>query len=156
MNKWGKLLISILGCELAGILGSVVTAPAISTWYITLNKSPLNPPPWIFGPVWTVLYLLMGVSLFLLWKKGFTNKKRKKALTIFFIQLSLNVAWSFLFFGLHSPIFGLLDIVLLWVAILATILAFMKISKIAAYLLLPYFAWVSFATILNASVVILN
>lgn len=152
----GKLLFSIVGCELAGIAGSLVTLPAISTWYVTLNKSPLNPPSWIFGPVWTALYLLMGISLFLIWEKGFTNKRKKQALVIFMTQLGLNVAWSFLFFGLHSAILGLLDIVFLWITILGTILAFWKISRRAAYLLFPYLAWVSFATVLNASVVILN
>ena len=148
-----KLISSIIICELAGILGSIFTISSVSTWYITLNKPFFNPPSWLFGPVWTALYLLMGISLYLIW----TNKKRtKKALTIFGIQLILNTLWSILFFGLKTPLFAFIEIIFLWIAIMLSIQYFYKINKTAAYLLIPYILWVSFAAILNFSIFVLN
>ncbi|OGS25025.1 MAG: TspO protein [Elusimicrobia bacterium RIFOXYB2_FULL_48_7] len=144
-----KLIASIIVCQLAGIIGAYFTMPAIRTWYVTLNKPSFNPPNWIFGPVWTALYLLMGIALFLVWKKYDGSKGVKAALSVFFIQLFLNTTWSILFFGMRNPLAGLVEIAALWIAILLTILSFYKISKTAAVLLLPYILWVSFAAILN-------
>jgi benzodiazapine receptor len=156
MKDFPKLVASVVGCELVGIIGTPFTISAISTWYVFLNKPFFSPPNWIFGPVWTILYFFMGVSAFLVWQKGLNHKKVKKALTYFKLQLFFNFLWSILFFGLHSPILGLVDIIVLLVSIILTIGAFYKISKIAAYLLIPYLLWVSFATILNISIVVLN
>jgi len=156
MRKLIKIIISILLCQGAGAIGSLFTSSAISTWYATLQKPSFNPPNWIFAPVWTILFLLMGVSLYLIWGKGLENKKVKIALLIFGVQLVLNIFWSFLFFGLQSPLYAFIEIIILWLAILLTIITFYKISKSAAYLLLPYIFWVSFASILNFSILILN
>lgn len=148
-----KLIASIIICQLAGIIGSVFTVSSVSTWYLTLNKPFFNPPSWVFGPVWTLLYLLMGISLYIVWN----NKNRtKKALNIFGIQLILNSLWSILFFGLQSPLFAFIEIIFLWFTILLSIIYFYRISKSAAYLLIPYIIWVSFAAILNFSIFSLN
>lgn len=152
----GKLIISILICEGAGIIGSFFTAPAISTWYQTLNKPFFSPPNFIFAPVWIILYFLMGVSLAFVWEQGLEQKRVKHALLFFKLQLVLNVAWSALFFGLRSPFDGLIAIIVLWCLILLTLIYFSKISKVAAYLLIPYFVWVTFATFLNLSIYLLN
>lgn len=151
-----KLVIAIAVSLLAGIIGSVFTTSSVSSWYLTLTKPDLNPPSYVFGPVWTTLYALMGIAAFLIWKKGLDRKDVKVALGIFIIQLVLNTLWSIIFFGLHSPGAALVEIVFLWLAILATIIAFYKISRAAAYLLLPYILWVSFAAYLNYSIWVLN
>jgi benzodiazapine receptor len=155
-NKYVALFLFILVSQTAGILGAFFTTSAIPTWYTTLNKPFFNPPNWIFGPVWTVLYLLMGISAYLVWKEGFGKTKVKAALNAFFVQLILNSLWSIIFFGLKNPLLAFLEIIVLWYLILKTYLAFNKLSKTAGYLLLPYLAWVSFASILNLSIVILN
>ncbi|MCS7250275.1 MAG: tryptophan-rich sensory protein [candidate division WOR-3 bacterium] len=156
MGKILKLLISILICQGAGILGSIFTTPSIPTWYRQLIKPPFTPPNWLFAPAWTLLFLLMGISLYLVWEKGLKDKEVKKALLIFLIQLVLNILWSFIFFTLKSLLFAFIEIVILWIAILLTIIYFYKISKASAYLLLPYLFWVSFASVLNFSILILN
>lgn len=156
MKKLPKFLISTIGCELVGIAATPFTISAIPGWYQTLNKPPFSPPNWIFGPVWTILYFLMGVAAYLIWIKGLEEKAVKKALIFFIAQLVFNFFWSILFFGFHSPILGLINILILWVLILITIIKFYKISKTASYLLIPYLLWVSFATILNLSIVLLN
>lgn len=150
MNKIIRLILCIAVCEGAGILGSIFTFSAIPTWYVTLTKPPFSPPNYVFGPVWTTLYLLMGISLFLVWGK------KKSDLTWFWVQLGLNVFWSIVFFGMKSPGLAFLVILLLWGSIFMTIKSFMKVNKSAAYLLYPYLAWVSFATILNLSIALLN
>ena len=157
-----KLIIAIVVSELAGIIGSVFTTPSIAGWYATLVRPALNPPAWIFGPVWTTLFALMGLSAWLIWQKldsgseaGMT-KRVKIALGIFIGQLILNTLWSIIFFGLHSPGAAFVEIIFLWLAILATIIAFAKISKPAAWLLVPYILWVSFAGYLNYSIWMLN
>jgi len=149
-------IISIVICEVVGILGSVFTAPAIPTWYATLNKPIFSPPNWLFAPVWTTLYALMGFAAFLVWREGLEKKPIKTALLIFAVQLGLNLFWSFLFFNLQNPFLALLEILLLWVFILLTIFRFAKISKPAALILLPYLLWVSFASLLNFSIFQLN
>lgn len=125
-------------------------------WYNTLNKPFFTPPSWLFGPAWTILYILMGVAAYLIWKKGFKKKQIKEALKIFVIQLVLNFSWSPIFFGAKQIFLALLVIVIMWIFILKTIKAFAKIDKTASYLLYPYLAWVSFATLLNFSVWLLN
>lgn len=151
-----KLCVSIGICLLAGFIGSIFTTPSIATWYETLNKPALNPPNWVFAPVWTTLFILMGISLFLIWQKGLKSKGVVFAIVLFVIQLLLNMKWSFLFFGMHSPLYAFVDIVVLWLMILWAIIAFSKISKLAGWLLLPYLLWVSFASYLNFMVYLLN
>ncbi|MEO0086954.1 MAG: TspO/MBR family protein [candidate division WOR-3 bacterium] len=156
MGKILKLLLSILICQVAGILGSIFTTPSIPTWYLQLNKPPFTPPNWLFAPAWTTLFLLMGISLYLVWNQGWENKQVKKAILIFAIQLILNILWSFIFFTLKSLLFAFIEIIILWIAILLTIINFQKVSKSSAYLLLPYLFWVSFASVLNFSLLTLN
>lgn len=156
INNTLKLIIAIVVSELAGIVGSVFTTPSIDGWYSTLVRPALNPPAWVFGPVWTTLFALMGIAAFLVWKKGLDRKDVRIALGIFIGQLVLNTLWSIIFFGLHSPGGALIEIIFLWLAILATIIAFAKISKPAAWLLVPYILWVSFAGYLNFSIWSLN
>lgn len=151
-----KLAISVLTCELVGIISTPFTINAIDTWYKFLNKPFFSPPNWLFGPVWTLLYALMGIAAYLIWIKGVQNKKVKTAMILFLIQLALNFKWSVVFFGLHAPLLALFEIVLLWFVILITMLKFHELSKYAGYLLFPYLVWVSFATLLNFSIVILN
>jgi tryptophan-rich sensory protein len=151
-----KLILSIIFCQLAGIIGSVFTRLSVSNWYVFLDKPSFMPPSWLFGPVWIILYLLMGISAFLVWNKGLDYKGVKKALTIFLVQLILNAFWSVAFFGLKSPLFGFLVITILWFAILLTIFNFFKVTKTAGFLLIPYILWVSFAAVLNFSIIILN
>jgi len=133
-----------------GFIGTVPTARAIPTWYRTLDKPEWNPPDAVFGPVWTTLYLLMGIALVLVRQAG---EDTRRAELVFGIQLALNTAWSFVFFGSRDPRGGLAVIVLLWSAILATIVEFGRIRPAAAVLLAPYLAWVSFASVLNAEIV---
>jgi len=158
INNFLKLVIAVVACEVAGIIGSVFTMPSIPTWYAGLAKPALNPPAWVFGPVWTILFALMGISLFLIWKSisSVTQKERRVGIILFFVQLALNMLWSIIFFGLHNPGVAFVDIILLWLAILATIITFAKISKLAAWLLVPYILWVSFAAYLNFALWILN
>jgi tryptophan-rich sensory protein len=150
------LLFSVGICFLAAALGSAFTIGAIDTWYVTLNKPFFSPPNWVFGPVWTLLYLMMGISLYLVWITKIDKKTKRQAITFFFIQLGLNALWSILFFGLKSPSAAFVGIVLLWLAIFLTIKNFLKISRVAGWLLIPYLVWVSFATILNLSILLLN
>jgi len=134
--------------------------PVIDTWYASLNKPFFNPPSWVFAPAWIILYVMMGIAAFLVWKKaagfGWKDNQIAVALIIFDIQLMLNLLWSVLFFGWQSPFFAFLEIILLWFAILVTILKFKKIEKRAAYLMIPYLLWVSFAAVLNYSIMVLN
>ncbi len=143
-----KLLGSLLICQVAGFLGSLFTTPAIPNWYAELSKPSFTPPNWVFSPVWISLFVLMGISLFLIWRRE-GQPYVKTALMFFFIQLTLNTLWSIAFFGLKSPLLGLIDILFLWLAILLTIVTFFKVSIWAGLLLLPYLLWVSFATVLN-------
>jgi len=152
MKKIYKLIISLALPFLASAIGSLFTVTGISSWYSEIQKPFFNPPSWIFGPVWTLLYLLMGISLYLVW----TKKSDKKAFVVFGIQLALNALWSILFFGLQNPALAFFEILLLWIAILVTITTFYKIRKSAGYLLIPYLAWVTFASVLNYSIWILN
>ena len=147
---------AIAVCLLAALIGSSVTAPAVPTWYAAFVNPALHPPAWVFGPVWTVLYILMGIALYLVWSKGWGRKDVKVGMAIFSVQLVLNVLWSYLFFGLQSPLLALAGIVVLWIAILMTIGAFYRVSTPAAALLVPYLLWVSFAAYLNYGIYLLN
>jgi tryptophan-rich sensory protein len=151
-----KLIFCVFICLFAGFVGSFFTTPAIPTWYAMLQKPSFAPPNWVFFPVWTSLYIMMGISLFLVWQKGWEDKAVKTAIYLFAGQLVLNTLWSFAFFGLRSPLLGLMEIIILWIAILATIQTFIKLSRTAAYLLIPYILWVSFAAFLNFSIWRLN
>lgn len=142
-------------CQLAGLVGSIFTFPSISNWYKYLNKPFFNPPNWIFGSVWTTLYLLMGISFYLIWQSK-SKKKNNKYFLIFFIQLFLNSLWSIIFFGLHNTLLAFIEIMFLWLAIILTMLGFYKVSKPAGLLLIPYILWVSFASVLNFAIFILN
>lgn len=152
-QNWFVLMGFILLAEGAGIVGSFFTTPNIPTWYVTLTKPPIAPPNWVFGPVWTTLFLLMGIAAYLVWRTGVRSRS---ALQIFGIQLALNVLWSLIFFGLQNPGAAFIEIILLWLAIAWTIYAFSRHSKLAAWLLAPYIAWVSFASVLNYFIWVLN
>jgi tryptophan-rich sensory protein len=145
------LIVSIAICFAAAGLGSLATTPKIPNWYADLAKPSWNPPAWIFGPVWTTLYLFMAIAAWLVWRQGGFRNARGPLL-LFGVQLVLNTLWSFLFFGLQNPGAAAIEIVVLWVAILATLLAFAKRSTTAASLLAPYLAWVSFAAVLNFTI----
>jgi tryptophan-rich sensory protein len=147
-----RLLATIGACQAAGAVGTLVTRPALQDWYPALNKPPFNPPASIFGPVWTVLYAMMGVALDRVSRQQGMPAEVRLAQAVFGIQLALNALWSLLFFGARSPLAALVEIVLLWVAIVATIVAFARVSKLAAALLLPYLLWVTFAIVLNAEI----
>ena len=151
-----KLISAILICQLAGAIGSLFTYRAIPVWYASLVKPLFNPPNRIFGPVWLTLYTLMGISAFIVLSQGWERKEVKTALFIFAGQLVLNSLWSVIFFGLRSPLFAFVEILVLWVFIVLTIYYFYKISKFAGLILLPYLLWVSFAAVLNLSIAILN
>jgi len=152
--KWTRFIIAILICQMAGIIGSLATFSAITDWYVKLQSPSFTPPNWLFGPVWLTLYTLMGISLFWIWEKDL--KKNKKALYIFGTQLFLNALWSFLFFGFHLLFYSLIEITLLWITIVLTIFSFLKISRKAGLILIPYIAWVSIALTLNYYIWILN
>ena len=153
MGKTLKIAFFIVFCEVAGLIGSIFTTPSVSTWYASLNKPAFSPPNWIFGPVWSFLFLLMGISLYLLWEK---KVKAKTALILFGMQLVLNIFWSVIFFGLKNPTLALIEIIFLWIFILLTTLYSLKTSKLAAKLFIPYLLWVSFASFLNLQIVLLN
>ena len=153
---WWKLIAAIGFCQIAGIIGSVFTSPNIASWYATLQRPAFSPPNWVFAPVWLSLYTLMGISLYLVWTSSAKTKAKMPAYYVFAIQLALNAIWSILFFGLQSPLYGLICIIPLWISILATLILFYKISKVSAYLLVPYLIWVTTATALNYSIWVLN
>ena len=151
-----KVIVSIFICQLAGMIGAVATSASVQTWYVTLNKPFFTPPNFLFAPVWLTLYTLMGLSLFLVWRLGVQDRSTKVALAIFGVQLLLNAFWSIAFFGFRSPLAGLSVILMLWIAIAATIVKFLPLSKPAGLLLVPYILWVSIAAALNLAIVLLN
>lgn len=150
------LVVFLAICFGAAWLGSVATMPSIPTWYAGLEKPFFTPPNAVFPIVWTILYALMGIAAWLVWRADAIDADRTAALTAFFVQLVLNVAWSWVFFAAHNALFGLGVIALLLVAILWTIAAFRLVSRPAAALMVPYFAWVTYATALNAGIYVLN
>lgn len=151
-----KLAFSIIICLAAGFFGSMVTITGPGSWYAQLVKPWFNPPGYLFGPVWTALYIIMGIALYLVIVEGMEKPGVKLGAGLFGVQLVLNVLWSYAFFGLESPLFGFIELLILWIFILATIIAFYKVKKIAALLMLPYIAWVTFAGILTYTIMILN
>ena len=150
-----KLIVSIALPLGVGAIAGMFTAQSVPEWYAALNRPSFNPPNWIFGPVWTTLYILMGISLFLVWKQG-VSKERNRAILIFSLQLLLNFAWSFIFFYFHMIGFALVEIILLWVSIVIMLVFFYKVKPVASYINIPYLLWVTFATILNAGYYFLN
>ncbi len=156
MKNITSLIVCIGICLAVGGLAGYATQSSVTTWFTTLNKPFFNPPSWLFGPVWTLLYALMGVALWFVWSAPETHPQRKNGLIIFAIQLALNFLWSFLFFGMRNPLFALIDICFMLITITLTIIIFRKINPKTTFLLAPYLAWVSFATLLNASIWWLN
>ncbi len=155
-SSFWKFIIAIVLCELTGAISGLISMTSMNPWFDTINKPSWNPPSYLFGPVWAVLYLLMGISFTLIWKSSAPIATKRIAETVFFIQLCLNFCWSILFFKLHSPALALIDILLMVVAILITIFRFASISKAAAWLLVPYILWVCFATMLNFAIWSMN
>ncbi len=151
----GKLSLSIIIPLVAGFLGSFFTGPAVKTWYLVINKPTWNPPSWLFAPVWTTLFIMMGIALYLVWNSKMTNKVRC-ALKIFAVQLVFNILWSVFFFGMGNFWLAFAEIVVLWLLIALTIVDFAKVNKTAAWLLVPYILWVSFASYLNFTIAGLN
>ena len=150
-----KLAFSILITLGVGAIAGFATVQSIDAWYASLNKPSFNPPNWLFGQLWTFLYILMGIALYLIWKLP-ASKNRTRSIEFFFFQLLLNFLWSFLFFYFHSIAIALFDIIILWVMIFLTIILFSRLDKTASWLLVPYISWVSFATILNIYIFYLN
>ena len=157
MKKYTRILIFVATCLGVGFISGAVTRTSVETWFPTLVKPSFNPPAWAFAPVWSLLYMLMGVAAGLVWSRiDYEREAVRKALLFFMIQLALNAGWSLIFFGLKNPLLALIEIVLLWLMIYETYIKFGKIDKIAGYLFIPYLLWVSFATALNASIWWLN
>jgi len=155
MARWAGLVTFVVLCLGAGGLGAIATTPEIPTWYQDLVKPSWNPPAYLFGPVWTALFVMMAIAGWLVWKpRGFTQAA--VPLTLFGSQLVLNVAWSWIFFGAHQPGWAFLEIIVLWLAILATTAEFFRSDKTAGWLMIPYLAWVSFASVLNFTIWRLN
>lgn len=150
-----KLMVSLLLPLGVGAIAGIFTAQAIPEWYASLNQPSFNPPNWLFGPVWTVLYILMGISLFLIWKLD-SGKERNLAIFVFLLQLLLNFGWSFIFFYFKMIGFALVEIILLWISIVIMLFLFYKIKPVAAYINIPYLLWVTFATVLNSAYYFLN
>lgn len=151
-----KLAISVIICQVAGLSSAFFTMPAVDSWYQTINKPFFTPPNWIFAPVWVLLFLFMGVSLFFVWRAEPKDGDKKIAVAVFTFQFVLNVLWSFMFFGLRSFLGGFIEIIALWIMILFTMATFSKISKTATYLLVPYIIWVTFAAVLNFTIMWIN
>ena len=157
MNKITRILAVVVTCLVIGYFSGMVTRSSVTTWFPTLIKPSFNPPSWVFAPVWSILFVMMGVAAGLVWDRIEAEREAvKKALIFFAIQLGLNALWSYLFFGLRYPMWAGLEIIVLWLMFFETYIQFVKINKIAGYLLLPYLAWVSFASVLNGSIWWLN
>lgn len=154
MPNWLKLIISLILPQVAGGTGAYFTITSIESWYQTINKPSFNPPGWLFGPVWTTLYILMGIACYLIWKSN--HPQKKPLLILYFAQLGLNALWSPAFFGMESSVLGLVVIIPLWVLIFLSVKKFKLINSWASWLMIPYLAWVSFATVLNFSIWWLN
>ena len=155
-SSWIGLVVLLMVCVGAGGLGAMATTPEIDGWYKTLIKPSWNPPSYVFGPVWTTLYILMAIAAWLVWQPAGFSRSARMPLALFGLQLVLNVGWSWIFFGMHQPGWAVVEIVVLWLAILATMAAFFRRSTLAGWLLAPYLAWVSFAAFLNYAIWQLN
>ncbi|WP_378178975.1 TspO/MBR family protein [Aquimarina sp. SS2-1] len=155
-KKLLRIGVAVFLCLLIGFMSSIATQTSINTWYVTLKKPSFTPPNWLFAPVWTTLYIMMGIAAGIVWSKGFYHKWVKTALYHFGFQLLLNAAWSIFFFGMRNPLIALVDILALFILLLFTIKWFKVVNSTAAYLLIPYLIWVAFATALNFSIWQLN
>ena len=151
-----KVIISLAVTFSAPVIASLVSNPGASDWYSNLDKPSFTPPGWIFGPVWTVLYTLMAASTVIVWQKGLASAEVRMALIHYLVQLFLNALWTPLFFGFEMPLLAFIDIVLLWAAIILTVLAFLRVSRYAGFLMVPYLVWTTFAAVLNFSLWFLN
>jgi benzodiazapine receptor len=149
-------LISLLIVLFIGFVASLVTRPEIAGWYNTLRKPSFNPPSWLFAPVWTIIYIMIATSAYLVWKHRSRKPAYIIARSVYFIQLALNFSWSIMFFGMHQIAGAMVVIILLWLNIIVNINRFNKFSRTAAWLLVPYLLWVSFAGVLNVSIYLLN
>jgi translocator protein len=156
LREYIKFIVSLILPQVAGGIGALFTRETVGTWYAALEKPSFNPPPWIFAPVWISLYILMGLSAFVVWRRGWDKPGVKTALGIFSVQLVVNSLWSWMFFGRESILGGLIILGVLWILILSTIVKFLKVSRLAGLLLIPYFLWVTFAGVLNTSLYFLN
>lgn len=154
--NYKRLIISLVLPQIAGIVGSLFTTSAIPSWYATLQRPSFSPPNWIFGPVWITLYVLMGISVYLVWQKVEENKTAEGALWLFWVHLFFNAIWSIIFFGLQNPGLAFINIIIIWLLIIALMIKFWKINRWATYLLTPYLVWVSFASVLNYFIWYLN
>lgn len=156
MKPFVKCIIAIAIPLAVGAIAGFFTTSSVQGWFTTINKPSFNPPNWLFAPVWTALYIMMGIAFFLIWKSNAEASLKSKAITLYFIQLAFNFLWSFIFFYQHQPGWAMVDISILWITLLFTIFSFGKISSTAAWLLVPYICWVSFASLLNFSIWRLN
>ncbi|MBN1896279.1 MAG: tryptophan-rich sensory protein [Candidatus Aenigmarchaeota archaeon] len=156
VESWSKLLFSVIVCNVAGVIGSIFTTPNITTWYATLVKPSFVPPNWVFAPVWTTLFIMMGVSFYFVWEKEKFSRECNRCLKVFTAQLVLNILWSVLFFGAKNLAAAFVEIIILWIFIAYTIRLFWNVDRRSGYLLMPYIAWVSFAALLNLSLWLLN
>ena len=157
MQKNLRIAAIVLTCLAVGYFSSLITRENIPTWYVTLKKPIFNPPNWVFAPVWTILYIMMGIAAGRVWNKVDNDLQNvKKGMYFFIVQLALNALWSYLFFDIHNLFLSLIEIILLWLMIYETMVQFKKVDKLASKLLIPYLVWVSYATILTASVWYLN
>lgn len=154
--QWGQALIAVLICEAVGVLAGWATQTSVGTWYPTLTKPTFAPPDWVFAPVWVVLYALMGIAAFLVWKRSTEDRASQAALVLFGIQLLLNGSWSFAFFGARSPILGLIVILVLWGVLVWTVDRFFRVRRVAGWLLVPYLLWLTYAVALNVGIWVLN
>lgn len=156
MKHASRLVAAIIICELVGVLGAFFIGPTVTTWYDYLQKSTLTPPDSAFGPIWIILYIFMALAGYLVWNEGLKKKEVRQALVFFADQLALNLLWTVIFFGLQRPVAAFVEIIALWIVVLLTIISFAKVSKAAAWLLIPYIAWITFAGYLNYVICILN
>jgi len=154
--NYKRLIISLILPQLAGLVGSFFTTSAIPTWYATLQKPSFSPPNWIFGPVWISLYILMGISIYLIWQRIEENKKARGVMWLFWIHLFFNAIWSIIFFGLHNSGLAFINIIIIWILIIVLMFKFWPINRWSTYLLIPYLFWVSFASALNYFIWYLN
>lgn len=150
--NYKRLIISLVLPQLAGLIGSFFTVSSISSWYSFLSKPSFNPPSWVFGPAWLILYFLMGISIYLVWQKA----SNSKVVWLFWVHLVFNGLWSIVFFGMKNPGLAFINILIIWILIVVLIEEFRKFSRVATYLLIPYLGWVSFAAILNYAIWQLN
>lgn len=156
LNNIEKLIVSVVVCQIAGLIPAVFVYRPFPSWYNNLAKPSFTPPGWVFAVVWPALFLLMGLAAYLVWSTAMNSDGKNIAMLFFWLQLFINMLWSFIFFLMHSPLLAFLELMVLWVAIVLTIGKFYRVSKAAAWLMVPYLLWVTFAGVMNFAVVIMN